>query len=273
MWQRSLVVLSSDGPQTVPVDVVRCEAPGKAAVRDITHWPMNISCDAAHMVPYNNILAAVKQVTTQWFVCFVASERANATATARLAQLTCELATLELAVVAECGAMGTLFMWALRTVSEGFALIGVYRPMSPYPMLDGSLQVWRGELHVRGLRNNMIVPCVALRHVVEDRAKVSDSHRWPSRITCDSSRLKTIESVFEYLSDAATQWYVRFAAIDQHGAEIQEPKLVQLVRVMIQRQLVFEVRCDDGESEHRILYLWGMATQGNGYSLLGVYRP
>lgn len=140
---------------------------------------------------------------------------------------------------------------------------------------DGSLtsrpgqSIWKGLLHVHGHRKDIAFPCVAVRYPKPSRPSVVDAGGWPQHLHCDSTKLKRVVNVFQYMNKPGGQWYVRFAAIDGNGAECQHLKLVQLVKVMIHRQLAFEIHC----GTTGMLYLWGIQMPPHGYSLFGVFRP
>lgn len=133
-------------------------------------------------------------------------------------------------------------------------------------------RIWQGCLFVRGHRNDMVVPCVALRHPTTGRPAVVDASGWPGQIHCISDKLKQCSSVFNFINEPTAQWYVRFAPVDPDGLKISNPKLVQLVKVMIARQLVFEIDIQ-GMNQRGTLYLWGIPMPLRGHSLLGVYKP
>lgn len=161
--------------------------------------------------------------------------------------------------------------------------MGVGDPSSelPHQPLNGGAmrnpgpfkKIWSGELHVRGHKNDMVVPCVAFAHVIDTRKPLLDGSNWPSRLQCDSSKLKTYCTVWPCLNDKSSHWYVRFAPVDAAGNDIPEPKLVDLVKVMVLRRLAFEIDCDVEPRRAGTLYLWGMDLPGCGHSLLGVFRP
>jgi len=134
-------------------------------------------------------------------------------------------------------------------------------------------KVWAGELHVRGQKNDMVVPLVAFAHIIDTRKPLLDGSNWPSRLQCDSTKLKTYCAVWPCLNDKASHWYVRFAPVDSSGNDVPEPKLVDLVKVMVLRRLAFEIHCDVEPRRSGTLYLWGMDLPGCGHSLLGVFRP
>ncbi len=54
--------------------------------------------------------------------------------------------------------------------------------------------------------------------------------------------------------DSATQWFVAFSVIDETGMEVVDDRFVQLVRVLVEQQLAFEIECET----HGTLYLWGV---------------
>eukprot|EP00180_Rhodochaete_pulchella_P000225 Plantae.Rhodophyta-Rhodochaete_pulchella.ctg1159.p2 GENE.Plantae.Rhodophyta-Rhodochaete_pulchella.ctg1159~~Plantae.Rhodophyta-Rhodochaete_pulchella.ctg1159.p2 ORF type:complete len:108 (-),score=13.26 Plantae.Rhodophyta-Rhodochaete_pulchella.ctg1159:901-1224(-) len=86
--------------------------------------------------------------------------------------------------------------------------------------------------------------------------------------------LKESDVVRPYLNDTTAQWYVRFSPIDElTGQEIISTKLVELVKVMVDRKLAFQVECNADPENPGTLYLWGFNIQSVGYSLLGVYKP
>lgn len=135
--------------------------------------------------------------------------------------------------------------------------------------------IWRGNLHIIGRRNDLVVPSVAMRNTTPERPPLQDTTGWPTEIYCDSSKLKQCASVFPIITEPNSEWYAQFAPVDTDGNEITDPKLVQFVRVMIQRQLTFEIECEQGENvaNHGTLYLWGMYMPTFGYSLVGVFKP
>ncbi len=149
-------------------------------------------------------------------------------------------------------------------------------PIKPEPTEEAANsgdRIWRGSLYVRGHRNEMTVPCVAMRYQTPTRPPVHGTQGWPARIHCDSSKLKQCSKVFKYINEPASQWYVRFAAVDEEGKEVSDPKLVQLVKVMVNRQLAFEIDCEECTNGRGTLFLWGMPMPPHGVSLLGVFRP
>eukprot|EP00171_Calliarthron_tuberculosum_P016635 IDg16635t1 len=96
--------------------------------------------------------------------------------------------------------------------------------------LESGQRIWRGNLHVKGHRNDMVVPCVAVRYLTPSRPSVQDANGWPSHIHCDSSKVKQCSSVYQYINEASSQWYVRFAPVNEQGSETQDQTLVQLVK-------------------------------------------
>lgn len=133
--------------------------------------------------------------------------------------------------------------------------------------------IWQGNLHLRGHHTDMVVPCVALSHPTPHRPAITDAIGWPSQMHCDLAKLQQCANVFGYMNDPTSQWYVRFAPIDENGAECQPPEFAQLVKVMADHQVAFELHCDSAPSSQGMLYLWGMQMSPHGYSLLGVFRP
>ena len=90
---------------------------------------------------------------------------------------------------------------------------------------------------------------------------------------CDSSKLKQCGNVFHSMNEPSSQWYVRFAPVNGEGMETEEPKLVELVKEMVQGKLAFEVECNEQSGAQGTLCLWGMHLPPHGHSLLGVFRP
>lgn len=138
---------------------------------------------------------------------------------------------------------------------------------------DRGQRVWKGNLHVRGHRNDMMVPCVAIQYNLSGKPPIRDTSGWPAQLQCDSSKLTNSTQVLEDMSAPNSQWYVRFAPIDANGVEREESKLIQLVVVMVERKLAFEIKCNEGMGTPGTLYLWGMQIPPHGHSMLGVFRP
>lgn len=136
----------------------------------------------------------------------------------------------------------------------------------------GGRRIWEGVVQVRGHVNDMMVPCAAVQYVVDERTQqMIDASGWPFLLQCDSSALRSGALLVEQMNTA--QWYVRFAAVDANGCERQEPRLVELVKVLVERKLVFEIRCAGLGGTPGMLYLWGLHIPPHGLSFLGVFRP
>jgi len=136
-------------------------------------------------------------------------------------------------------------------------------------------RVWQGNLNISDQRYNSIaVPCVAIRYTTATRTPMEahDFTGWPTNINCHSTKMKPSARVFPFMNETTTHWYVRFASIDDNRNETSNPELKKLVKVMVQRQLAFEIECIEGCIRGK-LYLWGMVMHNQEYSLLGVFRP
>jgi len=159
---------------------------------------------------------------------------------------------------------------------DGAAAMPLLPPVTGGARGDGGAgsgqRIWQGRLHVRGNRNDMVVPCVAIALNSKGRTQMVDAVGWPTELYCESSILKPTTTIWPRLDEPASQWYARLAPVEENGAEMNYPKLVELVKVMIQRQLAFELECNEGGAPGT-LYLWGMDLIGVGYSLLAVFRP
>ena len=163
---------------------------------------------------------------------------------------------------------------------HGCSMLGVFRPLPEIPATasagaSGAVghRIWQGHLRVRGHRNHMLVSCVAERYSIPDRQCVRDASGWPSTLSCDSSKLKQWADVTPCMNEPRSQWYVRLAPVDGNGAESLDAKLVQSVKVLVERQLAFEISCEEASGTRGTLYLWGMVLPCHGYSLLAVFRP
>ena len=134
-------------------------------------------------------------------------------------------------------------------------------------------RIWQGSLHVRGHRNEMVLPCVGVRYQVPMRRKIKDAKSWPQHLELDSSKLKGYASTSQSMHEHDSEWYVRFIPVDDTGAEVDDPKLFQLVQVMVQREISFEIDCNKSSGTLGTLYICGMKMPPHGFSLIGVFRP
>lgn len=136
----------------------------------------------------------------------------------------------------------------------------------------GGRRIWQGFVQVRGHVNDMMIPCAAVQYVTDERGhELIDASGWPFLLQCDAESLRSGAQLVEEMNCA--QWYVRFAAVDGNGCEREEPRLVGLVKVLVERHLVFEIRCAGLGGTAGWLYLWGLHVAPHGLSFLGVFRP
>lgn len=152
------------------------------------------------------------------------------------------------------------------TSTAGSSAMG-FLPTTPPPVTSTELTegqcIWRGNLHVRGHRNNMILPCVARRYSTPGKLPIYDATGWPTSILCDSTKIIQCENVFQYVNEPASLWYARFLPLDEDGNEVHDHhQLHALVRVIVESRLAFEIDCNEGAFGHGTLYLWGMPGQG-----------
>lgn len=123
--------------------------------------------------------------------------------------------------------------------------------------------IWRGDLHVKGDRKNMIVPCVARRYFATGKLPIYDASGWPTTILCDSTRIINCNTVAHFINEPTTLWYAKFIPLDENGVEVpNHNRLRSLVRVVVERQYAFEIECNVGTFGHGTLYLWGMNEPG-----------
>eukprot|EP00181_Compsopogon_caeruleus_P005679 CAMPEP_0184678926 /NCGR_PEP_ID=MMETSP0312-20130426/1749_1 /TAXON_ID=31354 /ORGANISM="Compsopogon coeruleus, Strain SAG 36.94" /LENGTH=1373 /DNA_ID=CAMNT_0027128039 /DNA_START=437 /DNA_END=4558 /DNA_ORIENTATION=+ len=134
-------------------------------------------------------------------------------------------------------------------------------------------RIWQGSIHLQGQNSDLRVPCVAITHSARERANLRSAVGWPSQLHCTRARLKSSVEVWPHLDDPSAQWYVRFCPVDANGNETSSPRLMELVKGMVERKLAFELDCDEDPMHPGKLYLWGFNVNGMGMSLLGVYRP
>lgn len=67
--------------------------------------------------------------------------------------------------------------------------------------------------------------------------------------------------------------YASFNPIDEKTLEeVANPKLTELVKMMYEWKLAFEIDCDEDPRQKGTLYLFGMNAERR-YSLFGVYLP
>lgn len=122
-------------------------------------------------------------------------------------------------------------------------------------------RVWEGVVRVRGQSKAMVVACAAVQPV--DAAPV-DASGWPFLVECDVQSLRERRDVGGGV--------VRMVAVDEAGRERGETRLVGVVRVLMERGLMFEVRCGGGGTAGW-LRLWGGMASGVGLSLMGGFVP
>jgi hypothetical protein len=132
--------------------------------------------------------------------------------------------------------------------------------------------VWRGSLNVSSHQNNMLVPCVALKHSLAGRSSIQSTESWPSSLGCVPDVIKKQSDIQHYISDVASQWYVRFVPVDNTGR--QRDIVQKLVQVLTLKKMVFEIACNGGSGQGRgKLYLVGTTLSHTGPSLIGIFRP
>jgi hypothetical protein len=132
--------------------------------------------------------------------------------------------------------------------------------------------VWRGSLNVSSHQNNMLVPCVALKHNYAGRSTIQSTESWPSSLGCVPDVIKKQSDIQHYLSDVASQWYVRLVPVDNTGR--QRDIVLKLVQVLTLKRMVFEITCNEGSGQGRgKLYLVGTTLSHMGPSLIGIFRP
>ncbi|KAJ8901201.1 hypothetical protein NDN08_007050 [Rhodosorus marinus] len=147
----------------------------------------------------------------------------------------------------------------------------------PTPELsrNNSQRIWSGLLTVRSSEKVLNVQCIAKRQSIDSAAPVRDSVGWPRVLTCGAERLNQFEDLKPRATSELSQWYVVFVPIDeQTQQEITHPLLTDLVKLMFERKLAFEINCDDHPTKKGSLILFGSNLEG-GHKLIGVYvqRP
>lgn len=133
--------------------------------------------------------------------------------------------------------------------------------------------VWQGVLPLKGHRNNMVIRCVAIQYHTSNRTGAQDANSWPAQLFCDSAKLKAIMDALPPINALTFQWYICFVPVDAEGNETEEPRLKQLTKVMVQRQLSFVISCSETSFSTGDLYLFGMVIQSHGCSLLETFLP
>jgi hypothetical protein len=130
----------------------------------------------------------------------------------------------------------------------------------------------------------LTVPCVAIRYYRKDKAPLENASGWPRQLVCNRKMLKLYGNVSAFINEPTTQWCVRFYPVDANGIERHEPRLVRLIKGMVEKSLAFEIDCNElsGPSGK----LWGMESPrqtgisqqpggrlpGDHY-LIAVFRP
>lgn len=134
-------------------------------------------------------------------------------------------------------------------------------------------RVWEGELHILEDQDESFVRCVALRYRIPMLSQDMDTAAWPPTLRCDQSLMHEFASVFSRVMDRCSQWFVRFVPVDKAGKEIEAPELMQLIKTIEEKQLVFEIACDGREESKGSLFVWGINMPTVGFTLVGVFRP
>jgi hypothetical protein len=129
--------------------------------------------------------------------------------------------------------------------------------------------IWRGNIRVFNQQSSWLVPSVAVKYARAGRPMIQSASSWPSSLVCITSVVKQQAELQRLINDPATQWFVRFLLLETPSRDVVQ----QVVTIMVQRQIGFEISCNEGNGSGGMLYLFGSSVEGSAPSLLGVYRP
>lgn len=133
--------------------------------------------------------------------------------------------------------------------------------------------IWRGNIRISGFRNALTTAVVALPYGRENAGDVRTDlvASWPTDLQCDSFKLKVASEVHASLTQCPL--YVRFVPVDGAGNEVKEARIGNIAALLMERNLVFEVRCEQNSTTQGTLFLWSTHSSLGKYYLIGGFRP
>lgn len=131
--------------------------------------------------------------------------------------------------------------------------------------------LWKGVIRITGYHNALTIPCIAVPYNTASHGSspICNASSWPRELHCESLKVKRASQFGGQLGQS--HFYVRFIPVDARGMEVDEPRLGSISAVLMERGLVFDVKCHES-SNRGTLYLWSIHNRLGLYSLIGGFK-
>ncbi|KAA8499176.1 hypothetical protein FVE85_6761 [Porphyridium purpureum] len=130
-------------------------------------------------------------------------------------------------------------------------------------------EIWRGKFRLFGPDGKVTfsVNCAAVSLERQGYQPLLDASNWPECLDCSANQLKSASEVWPRMTQPDARWYARMVMLDTQMPASR--KMEELLRVIIQRRLVFEC---SSRAQHGTLFLWGIEHERQP-TMFGIYLP